>query len=151
MAYLHHGLSKRIIHHNIKPPNIFLDQNDAAKLFDFECAIPIPWSKLREKSDVYSFGILLCEVLTGKKSSDGENSVFTWISYISEYARWPSDDISGTIVEEFCKLYPIEHNVRAQVMDCAKLVKRFVKRNPDHRPNMIEIEKALRLIKTTRY
>ena len=42
VAYLHHGLSKKIIHRDIKPGHIFLDQNGAAKLLDFLLAIPIP-------------------------------------------------------------------------------------------------------------
>ncbi|GMN36315.1 hypothetical protein TIFTF001_005911 [Ficus carica] len=42
VAYLHHGLSKTIIHRDIKPTSIFLDQNLVAKLFDFQDALQIP-------------------------------------------------------------------------------------------------------------
>ncbi|PON89314.1 Tyrosine-protein kinase [Trema orientale] len=78
---------------DIKPTNTYLDQNEAAKLFDFQGAIPIPegetyvhskvygiygyhaleavsmWS-YTEKSNVYSFGVLLFEVLSGKRFRD---------------------------------------------------------------------------------
>ncbi|PON77811.1 Serine/threonine protein kinase [Parasponia andersonii] len=93
IGFLHNGLPKTIIHRDIKTRNVFLDQNDTAKLFEFQAAIPIPEGKnyvhadaygtfgfvapeaayrglFTEKSDVYSFGVLLFEVLTGKKFTE---------------------------------------------------------------------------------
>ncbi|GMN36313.1 hypothetical protein TIFTF001_005917 [Ficus carica] len=52
VAYLHHCLSKTIIHRNIKPGSIFSDQNYAAKLFDFQDALPIPEGEAHVEEEV---------------------------------------------------------------------------------------------------
>ncbi|PON89313.1 Tyrosine-protein kinase [Trema orientale] len=90
VAYLHHGLPKTIIYRNVKPTNIFLDQNYTAKLSEFQAIIPIlegnkthvdvdvcgkfdflaleviSNGRCREKSDVCGFRILFGQLLTGK-------------------------------------------------------------------------------------
>ncbi|KAM3709068.1 hypothetical protein ACB098_02G145700 [Castanea mollissima] len=75
IAYLHTAFSRPIIHRNIQPENIFLDQNDVAKLTEFSLSISIPegetqavvdylggTAELTEKVDVYSFGSFLLEL-----------------------------------------------------------------------------------------
>ena len=105
-----------------------------------------------EKSDVYSFGVLQCDVLKGKKSWKLRvDSGFTEENSTLENSWFPSDDSVGKVLEEHCGRYPEEENISAQVKKYAKLVKRCLKVNPDDRPNMIEVEKALRLIKTSLY
>uniref|UniRef100_A0A2P2K7B4 Protein kinase domain-containing protein n=1 Tax=Rhizophora mucronata TaxID=61149 RepID=A0A2P2K7B4_RHIMU len=42
VAYLHNALSRPVIHRDIKPPFIVLDQEFNAKLFDFSLSIAIP-------------------------------------------------------------------------------------------------------------
>ncbi|KAK9682941.1 hypothetical protein RND81_10G108100 [Saponaria officinalis] len=88
--YLHTAFRRPIIHRNLKPVNVYLDQDDSATLSDFSRTVSIPEGKthvedcgvwgtfgyvaldymrsdrVAESTDVYSFGILLLVLMTGK-------------------------------------------------------------------------------------
>ncbi|KAL4594841.1 hypothetical protein ACB092_12G048200, partial [Castanea dentata] len=96
IEYLHQGCDQRILHFEIKPHNILLDQNFNPKISDFGLAklcakdqsvvsmtttrgtvgyiAPEVFSRnfgsVSYKSDVYSFGILLLEMVGGRKNVD---------------------------------------------------------------------------------
>ncbi|KAH0651229.1 hypothetical protein KY285_031348 [Solanum tuberosum] len=92
LAYLHEDCSHKIIHLDIKPQNILLDQYLNAKISDFGLAKLIEKDKskvvtrmrgtrgylapewlssvITEKVDVYAFGIVLLEILCGRKNLD---------------------------------------------------------------------------------
>ncbi|KAL5574451.1 hypothetical protein UlMin_016150 [Ulmus minor] len=153
VAYLHHGLSKKFIHGHIKSSNIFLDQNFEPKLFDFQWALSIPEDKnhvevdhvfgtvgflapeavlnnrYSEKSDVYAFGSLFYEILTKKKISN---------FFIGE--------LTSALLSAEASILLLQEENRAQVMEAIKLMEACLKFNPDDRPDMIEVAKALRLI-----
>ena len=94
IEYLHEGCDQRILHFDIKPHNVLLDQNFTPKISDFGLAklcskdqsivsmttargtmgyiAPEVFSRnfgnVSYKSDVYSFGMLLLEIVGGRKT-----------------------------------------------------------------------------------
>ncbi|XP_058750152.1 rust resistance kinase Lr10-like [Vicia villosa] len=102
IEYLHQGCDKRILHFDIKPHNVLLDDNFTPKISDFGLAklcskeksivsmttargtlgyiAPEVFSRnfgnVSYKSDVYSFGMVLLEMVGGRKITDDtkENS-----------------------------------------------------------------------------
>ncbi|XP_020249960.1 LEAF RUST 10 DISEASE-RESISTANCE LOCUS RECEPTOR-LIKE PROTEIN KINASE-like 2.1 [Asparagus officinalis] len=101
LEYLHRGCNTRIVHFDIKPHNILLDQDFCPKISDFGLAklcqkkdsiisiagargtigyiAPEVFSRnfgmVSSKSDVYSYGMMVLEIAGGKKKlNEGGNS-----------------------------------------------------------------------------
>ncbi|MFS7931746.1 putative protein kinase RLK-Pelle-WAK family [Helianthus anomalus] len=155
LAYLHSYASPAIIHRDIKPGNILLDQNYKAVVSDFGLSRSVPISKshlttqvdgtfgyldpeyfesgkLTAKSDVYSFGLVLTELLTRKKSissSDSGEGLVPRFKYLVKHNRLLEILDNQVVLEAMMD----------DVVLVAKLARRCMKRNSKKRPNMEEV------------
>ncbi|KAK7377222.1 hypothetical protein VNO80_02644 [Phaseolus coccineus] len=97
LAYLHEDCDSKIIHCDIKPENVLLDDNFLVKVSDFGLAklmtreqshafttlrgtrgyLAPEWitnCAISEKSDVYSYGMVLLEIIGGRKNYDPQET-----------------------------------------------------------------------------
>uniref|UniRef100_A0ACD5WZ07 Uncharacterized protein n=1 Tax=Avena sativa TaxID=4498 RepID=A0ACD5WZ07_AVESA len=104
LEYLHERCARRIVHRDVKPDNILLQDDYQPMICDFGLAKWLPGKMthyqvttfegtfgyvppeytthgiFNEKTDVFAFGVVLLELLTGRRAIDGRNlSLVTWV------------------------------------------------------------------------
>ncbi|KAL4575574.1 hypothetical protein LXL04_022422 [Taraxacum kok-saghyz] len=157
LSYLHSAASIPIIHRDVKPQNILLDDSYVAKVADFGASRLIPTdqielativqgtlgyldpeylqtNQLTEKSDVYSFGVVLVELLTGKKvlsfdrPEEERNLAKIFLSSLKEGRLFQ-------IIDEELRQNE-DHN---EIIKVSELAERCLHVKGDERPTMKEV------------
>ncbi|KAK9664504.1 hypothetical protein RND81_14G047100 [Saponaria officinalis] len=166
LAHLHHSCRPPMIHYNLKPSNILLDENYNAKISDFGLArfltrieknttgnrfqgapgyaapeLACQSLRVNEKCDVYSFGVILLEIVTGRRPIEyGEDNVVI----LNDHVRILLEE--GNVldcVDRSMGEYPDE-----EVLPVLKLALVCTSQIPSSRPSMSEIVQILQVIKT---
>eukprot|EP00250_Pteridium_aquilinum_P022511 c25395_g1_i6 orf=53-1294(-) len=119
LAYLHHECGERIVHCDVKPGNILLDEEFNAKVGDFGLAKLVgqerqsfamttlkgtrgymapEWlrdASITAKSDVYSFGVVLLELISGRRCLDSDYGYLPTIAFRIAYTASSGSMHSG--------------------------------------------------------
>ncbi|WOK95569.1 wall-associated receptor kinase 3 [Canna indica] len=154
LAYLHSSTSHTIIHGDVKPSNILLDDNLMAKVSDFGASklmltdqtrtasivqgtvgyvdpVFIETGCLTKKTDVYSYGVVLLELIT-KKASSNDGSEARSLESMSK------QDILDILDEQI-----VEEGGLVLLEKIVKLVMKCISRQKDERPTMKRVAEKL--------
>ncbi|KAG8643508.1 hypothetical protein MANES_11G043001v8 [Manihot esculenta] len=160
LEYLHEHCKPNIIHLDIKPDNIFLDNHFEPKISDFGLALffkdaathvsrsstlgthiyadPLSTKlgKYSDKSDIYSFGVTLLELITGRNPMiDKSTDIITWANPLIEKA------LKGEYADFVdSRLQSFDHEEMHRMILCANTC---INQPPKSRPSMKMILLAL--------
>ena len=166
LAHLHHSFRPPIIHYNIKPSNILLDENYNAKISDFGLArlltkldrhvmsnrfqsalgyvapeLACQSLRVNEKCDVYGFGVMILELVTGRRPVEyGEDNVLI----LNDHVRVLLEH--GNVLE--CVDQSMSEYPEDEVLPVLKLAMVCTSQIPSSRPTMAEVVQILQVIKT---
>lgn len=167
LAHLHHSCSPPIIHYNLKPSNILLDENYNAKVSDFGLArlltrldnhsmtgnrfqgapgyaapeLACQSLRVNEKCDVYSFGVMALEIITGRRPIEyGEDNVMI----LNDHVRMLLEE--GNVLD--CVDHSMGEYPDGEVFPVLKVALVCTSQVPSSRPSMSEVVQILQVIKT---
>ncbi|PON69348.1 Serine/threonine protein kinase [Parasponia andersonii] len=161
LAYLHEECRQKIIHLDIKPHNILLDENFNAKVSDFGLAKLInrdesqvlttmrgtpgylapEWKELRVtvKVDVYSFGIVVLEIVSKRRNVDSSRSESSF-HLLKMLQKKAEEDQLIDIVEDFDEEM---QNNREEVVKVIRIGAWCLQNDLTKRPFMSTVVKVL--------
>nr|AXC33067.1 wheat tandem kinase 1 [Triticum dicoccoides]QAV53813.1 wheat tandem kinase 1 [Triticum dicoccoides]QAV53814.1 wheat tandem kinase 1 [Triticum dicoccoides]QJE70169.1 wheat tandem kinase 1 [Triticum dicoccoides]QJE70170.1 wheat tandem kinase 1 [Triticum dicoccoides] len=156
-----HSMYSPVLHGDIKPANILLDEKYLPKLSDFGIARLLSTDEaqrtktvigcigyvdplfcqsgiLTTKSDVYSFGVVLLEMITRKKATDGATSL----------TQCFAEALGGKKVRQLFDVEIANDKKKVKLIeDIAKLAATCLKLEDKMRPTMVEVADRLRRIR----
>ncbi|XP_057523474.1 LEAF RUST 10 DISEASE-RESISTANCE LOCUS RECEPTOR-LIKE PROTEIN KINASE-like 2.1, partial [Amaranthus tricolor] len=164
LEYLHQGCNMRILHFDIKPQNILLDENYCPKISDFGLAKICPqkdsiismseargtagyiapevffkrFGGVSLQSDVYSYGMLVLEMVGCRKNVDAK------VEHSSEqyYPHWIYKQLEE--VEEIDQIDTTNNNEGSILKRKMVVVSLWcIQTNPLTRPNMTRVVEML--------
>jgi hypothetical protein len=147
ITYLHDECPDSIIHCDIKPENILLDENYSAKVSDFGLAklvtlkdhidyLAPEWllenAPITSKSDVYSYGMVLLETVSGRRNMEVSAETNWKMLWAWAYEEFEKGNVVG-IVDR--RLGGQEVDVE-QVMRAIQVSFWCIQEQPSQRPRM---------------
>ncbi|XBI95698.1 hypothetical protein VPH35_032104 [Triticum aestivum] len=164
LAYMHSQMYTQVIHGDIKPANILLDDGLSAKISDFGISRLVNTEntlytlnvigsigymdplftqsgRLTAKSDVYSFGVVLLELITRKKARTEDGK----IGLVESFSQSLSKGIRR--VREMFDPEIVTSSDMKTIEEIAKLAGKCLKMELTKRPAMLEVAERLRKLK----
>ncbi|CAM0901429.1 unnamed protein product [Alopecurus aequalis] len=163
LAYMHSKTNTEILHGDVKPANILLDDNFVPKIADFGLSRlivrdakhtdfvigdinymdPVYQKEglLTGKSDVYSFGLVILELISRRKAVHSETN-----NLLNSFREAHEQEKKGTeLFDEEIAAEDLEvlNSVRELAMECLRL-------EVDQRPTMTEVAERLFLMSRSR-
>ncbi|XP_015164280.1 probable LRR receptor-like serine/threonine-protein kinase At3g47570 [Solanum tuberosum] len=170
IEYLHHGNVTPIVHCDLKPTNVLLDEDMVAHVGDFGISKILAVSKSMAHTetlgslgyiapeyglegigstsgDVYSYGIMLMEVLTKRRPTDEEIC-----NENLDLRKWITQSFSGTLMDVVdANLFSEEEQITSKSEICIgsmiELALDCTKEMPESRITMKDVVKRLNKIK----
>jgi hypothetical protein len=171
LAYLHHECLEWVIHCNLKPENILLDQDLEPKITDFGFAkllsrsgsnqnvsrargtlgyIAPEWVTglpITAKVDVYSYGVVLLELVTGTRILDFvvglEENIHVVLKKFVKMLSYRLDGEEPLWLAEFVDFRLVDNFSYVQVKELIKIAVSCLKEDRKKRPTMESIVESL--------
>ncbi|XP_059070435.1 LRR receptor-like serine/threonine-protein kinase EFR [Cryptomeria japonica] len=178
LEYLHHDSFQQVIHCDIKPSNILMDENMTAHIADFGIARIICGSdtinsgfassltlkgsvgyiapgteygvggKVSTKGDIYSYGIMLLEMVTGKSPT---NHMFVEGLNLHKWVSLHFDDKLGEIINMRMMKDGGEFKINQWLIPFLRTALECSKESPNERPTAREVARILESIRRTHF
>eukprot|EP01018_Ginkgo_biloba_P000772 Gb_35341 [translate_table: standard] len=173
MEYLHHHSPIEVVHCDLKPANVLLDENMTAHVGDFgiaritcENSMDLHTSTIKvkgsvgyiapeygqggmvsAKGDVYSYGILLLEMLTRKRPTD---DMFSEGLNLQKWVNMAFPERMVEVVDEYL-FTNVSDDEQRKIHECVREMMGVglacTKEMPQHRPQMTDVVRALESIR----
>ncbi|KAG0605385.1 hypothetical protein M758_9G054700 [Ceratodon purpureus] len=164
LSYLHRDCSHSIIHLDVKPQNILLDNQFRAKVADFGMSkifheemtevvtrmrgtpgyLAPEWllqTGITVKCDVYSYGMVLLEMVSGRKNMDVNASLEKW--YFPAWAVQKMEENSWIDIVDFRLAKSLTVEDWAQAKKMVKIALWCIQDSPQLRPTMTMVVQML--------